>query len=96
MNLSEAMILLEKNNITSSKQMVRRWIRQGKIDAKLRTKKEGYDIDSDSLMSFIKVKKADNFKPVGYEAGYKDGYKDGYSAAQAHSSSDEKKGENFQ
>lgn len=79
LNINDAMALLKENNITNSKQMLRRWIRQGKIDAVLQSKKEGYEIDVASLKSFIKDKQNDNHQPA--QAGYQEGYKEGYNAA---------------
>ena len=79
MNIQEAMILLESNDITSSKQMLRRWIRQGKIVAELHSKKEGYVIDATSLESFVKEKRNDT--STSNQTGYQKGYKEGYKAA---------------
>lgn len=78
-NVKEALTVLEEHRITSSKQMLLRWIRQGKIEATLPSKKEGYMIDVASLESFIKNKHKDNPQPV--QAGFQDGYKEGYNAA---------------
>lgn len=76
MDINEAMGLLEKNSITSSKQMLRRWIRQGKIKASIKSKKEGYVIDAASLESFIREKQKNNqgHTQLGFEEGYKEGY----------------------
>lgn len=79
MNINEAMGLLEENSITSSKQMLRRWIRQGKIKASIQSKKEGYQIDAASLESFIKEKQ-NNYQDH-LKTGYKEGYQEGYKAA---------------
>jgi hypothetical protein len=56
MNIQEALDKLEKKSITTSKQMLRRWIRQGKIKATLLSKKKGYIVDSESLDQFIEQK----------------------------------------
>lgn len=79
MNIKEAIILLEKNDITTSKQMLRRWIRQGKISASIQSKKEGYEIDVLSLKSFIEDKQNDKHQHI--QPGFQEGYKEGYSAA---------------
>ena len=44
MTTEEALLLLKLDNITTSPQMLRRWIRQGKIKATMKTRKEGYVI----------------------------------------------------
>ncbi|WP_033790701.1 hypothetical protein [Enterococcus faecalis] len=56
MDLKEALWVLKENDITSSVQMLRRWIRQGKIKATLLSKKEGYIVDPNSLNEFIELK----------------------------------------
>ncbi|MFQ7233562.1 MAG: helix-turn-helix domain-containing protein [Enterococcus hulanensis] len=77
MNIDEASDLLEKNGITNSKQMLRRWIRQGKIEATLLSKKQGYQIDEKSLDQFINEKKND----VQRSGSYQEGFSAGYAAA---------------
>ena len=77
------MVRLKESNVTNSKQMLRRWIRQGKIEATLQSKKEGYEIDPTSLELFIQEKQATmietpNTDPDG---GFQEGYKAGYDAA---------------
>lgn len=54
MNIREAVKYLEKYEITSSEQVLRRWIRQGKIKATMRSKKEGYQVSRGSLQHFIR------------------------------------------
>ncbi|EOH86340.1 hypothetical protein [Enterococcus pallens] len=79
MNINDAMKLLEKNNVTNSKQMLRRWIRQNKIKAVLKSKKQGYEIDATSLEVFIKEKLRNDQKPGNSD--FQKGYKAGYDAA---------------
>lgn len=57
MNTKEALALLKSEGVTSSTQMLHRWIRQGKIEAELTSKKEGYVINRESLEAFIQQKK---------------------------------------
>lgn len=81
MTVEEAMKLLQIYQITNSKQMLYRWIRQGKIEATQLSKRAGYDINSVSLTNFINMKKNEStiglnnatFKK-GYDLGYKEGY----------------------
>lgn len=64
MNVEQATKLLSEEGITSSEQIVRRWIRQGKIKATLQNKKEGYQIDEKALREFIKLQKKVDLKTV--------------------------------
>lgn len=58
MTIHEALDILKDNHITDSIQMLRRWIRQGKIKATMASKKQGYVIDEISLNEFIEKKQA--------------------------------------
>lgn len=92
MNIHEALVILEENQVTDSVQMLRRWIRQGKIKATMKSKKTGYIVDRESLHAFISIKKEEfksNNKNVSkivddklgtYEEGLKDGIRLGESA----------------
>ena len=92
MNIHEALVILEENQVTDSVQMLRRWIRQGKIKATMKSKKTGYIVDRESLHAFISIKKEEfesNNKNVSkivddkfgtYEEGLRDGIQLGESA----------------
>lgn len=56
MNIRQAVKYLEEYEITSSEQVLRRWIRQGKIKATMRSKKEGYQVSRGSLQHFIRTR----------------------------------------
>ena len=76
MNIEEALNVLKENQVTDSVQMLRRWIRQGKIKATMVSKKTGYVVDVDSLNTFISDKRIEiNSKFKTYEEDLKDGYK---------------------
>lgn len=79
MTTEEALLLLKLDNITTSPQMLRRWIRQGKIKATMETRKEGYVIDNQSFYDFLATKKAEisqtKERLPGYDLGRKDGVK---------------------
>lgn len=62
MNIREVVKVLSSRGITDSEQVVRRWIRQGKLKATIRTKKEGYKIDKLDLANFIWKRTNDNNK----------------------------------
>ena len=44
LNVSEVLTILEKEGLTSSRQVVLRWIRQGDLPAVQKTRKEGYQV----------------------------------------------------
>jgi hypothetical protein len=89
MNIQQALEILQQEDITSSAQMIRRWIRQGKIKANLSSKKEGYKIDDNSLQAFVIEKKRNNItsnfnedtlsrnERLIFNEGYKDGFRKG-------------------
>lgn len=58
MNLTvkEALEILEEAGITKNKESIRNWIRNGKIKAHLLSRKEGYRIETDDLLDFMKTK----------------------------------------
>lgn len=81
MTIQEALKILEEHNITSSLQMLRRWIRQGKIVASLPSRKEGYRIDETSLNLFIQKKELNQLnqpKTIYRHTDVKQAYKEGF------------------
>lgn len=65
MNIKEALIKLEQENISRSEYTVRRWIKDGKLKANLREGKIplGYEIDNESLDELIsKMNEKKNYK----------------------------------
>jgi len=85
MNTKQALKYLKLEGITNSDQVLRRWIRQGKIKAKLPSRATGYDIDEESLFAFIKEKQTNVEDRTNrmdyqreYQAGDKKGFKSGY------------------
>ena len=57
LNVSEVLTILEKEGLTSSRQVVLRWIRQGDLPAIQKTRKEGYQVAQPDLADFIARKK---------------------------------------
>ena len=57
LNVSEVLTILEKGGLTSSMQVVLRWIRQGDLPAVQKTRKEGYQVAQSDLADFIAKKK---------------------------------------
>ena len=83
LNVSEVLTILEKEGLTSSKQVVLRWIRQGALPAVQETRKRGYQVTQSDLAAFIARKKeaaastqtteqtSDDYQ-AGYQAAIKD------------------------
>lgn len=57
LNVSEVLTMLEKEGLTSSRQVVLRWIRQGDLPAVQESRKTGYQIEQSDLDEFIARKK---------------------------------------
>lgn len=80
MNIDEAINLLQKKQVICSKQVLRKWLRQGKIEATMKSRTEGYEINRESLERFVFLKQVDQTAESikgtsGYEAGDKVGRK---------------------
>ena len=83
LNVSEVLTILEKEGLTSSRQVVLRWIRQGDLPAVQETRKRGYQVTQSDLAAFIARKKeaaastqtteqtSDDYQ-AGYQAAIKD------------------------
>ncbi|MCD2208560.1 hypothetical protein [Listeria booriae] len=70
LNLQEALEVLKKNEITSSAQVFRRWLRAGNVPgAYQNSMKEGWKIPEDGLQQLI-VTRSNRTYEAGYEAGY--------------------------
>jgi len=83
MNTKKALEYLKLEGITNSDQVLRRWIRQGKIQATLLSRASGYEIDEESLFAFIKekqTKEEDITNRMDYQKGYKMGDKRGFKS----------------
>ena len=83
LNVSEVLTILEKEGLTSSRQVVLRWIRQGDLPAVQESRKTGYQIEQSDLADFIAKKKeaaastqtteqTSNDYQAGYQAAIKD------------------------
>ena len=57
LTVSEVLTILEKEGLTSSRQVVLRWIRQGDLPAVQETRKRGYQVTQSDLAAFIARKK---------------------------------------
>ena len=83
LNVSEVLTILEKGGLTSSMQVVLRWIRQGDLPAVQKTRKEGYQVAQSDLADFIAKKKeaaasTESAEQItnDYQAGYQAAIKD--------------------
>ena len=80
LNVSEVLTILEKEGLTSSRQVVLRWIRQGDLPAVQKTRKEGYQVAQSDLAEFIARKKESAASTESTEQTTDD-YQAGYQAA---------------
>ena len=83
LTVSEVLTILEKEGLTSSRQVVLRWIRQGDLPAVQESRKIGYQIEQSDLDEFIAKKKeaaastqTTEQTPDDYQAGYQAAIKD--------------------
>ena len=95
LNVSEVLTILEKGGLTSSMQVVLRWIRQGDLPAVQKTRKEGYQIEQSDLADFIAKKKeaaasteSTEQTTDDYQAGYQAAIKDLLEKAMVSGSGD--------
>ena len=80
LNVSEVLTILEKGGLTSSMQVVLRWICQGDLPAVQKTRKEGYQVAQSDLDEFIARKKETAVSTESTEQTTDD-YQAGYQAA---------------
>ena len=80
LNVSEVLTILEKEGLTSSRQVVLRWIRQGDLPAVQESRKIGYQIEQSDLANFIAKKKESAASTESAEQ-ITDDYQAGYQAA---------------
>ena len=80
LNVSEVLTILEKEGLTSSRQVVLRWIRQGDLPAVQESRKLGYQVTQSNLNEFIARKKEAVARTESDEQTTDD-YRTGYQAA---------------
>ena len=80
LNVSEVLTILEKEGLTSSRQVVLRWIRQGDLPAVQESRKIGYQVTQSDLDDFIARKKETTARTESDEQT-SDDYQAGYQAA---------------
>lgn len=83
-SVEQALEVLKQENITSSVQMLRRWLRADKIDGAIqKSRKSGWEIPTEGLKQFIELKKkeSNNITSNVNEKLLADSYQKGYNAA---------------
>ena len=80
LNVSKVLTILEKEGLTSSRQGVLRWIRQGNLPAVQESRKTGYQVNQTDLDEFIARKKESVASTESTEQTTDD-YQAGYQAA---------------
>ena len=95
LNVSEVLTILEKEGLTSSRQVVLRWIRQGDLPAVQESRKIGYQVAQSDLADFIAKKKeaatsTESAEQItdDYQAGYQAAIKDLLEKAMVSGSGD--------
>ena len=61
LNVSEVLTLVEKEGLTTSRQVVLRWIRQGDLPAVQETRKKGYQV-SRSYVSIFSMQSSETLR----------------------------------
>lgn len=75
-SVKDAYFLMKQLNLVSQEQTVRKWIREGKLEATKEANHVGYRISVDSLEKFVQEKQLTALKRKQvYQQGFKDGYK---------------------
>lgn len=80
LNVSEVLTILEKEGLTTSRQVVLRWIRKGDLPAVQKTRKLGYQVTQSDLNEFIARKKESAANTESAEQTTDD-FRSGYQAA---------------
>lgn len=83
-SVEQVLELLKQENITNSVQMLRRWLRDGKIDGAIqKSRKSGWEIPIEGLNNFIELKKeeSNNVTSNINKEALADSYQKGYNAA---------------
>lgn len=81
--VTEALEQLKAEGITKSEQVVRRWLRSGKLKGEQASRKKGWEIKQEDLDAFIRVRKfivtpevTKEERDTLYQKGYEDGRRD--------------------
>lgn len=78
-----AVTRLKQAGIISNEEVLRRWLREGKIEgAYIENKKHGWKIPEDSIIT-ISTNHENKSSNKEYDKEYDKGYQDGYAVAQA-------------
>ena len=85
LTVSQAMEKFKKAKVPQNEELLRRWLRKGKIKgAVINSKKEGWLIPEDSIKLLIEEKKKKVQSKNKYQKAYNDGYQQAISDFRAH------------
>ncbi|EMF0319037.1 hypothetical protein PSG83_08990 [Enterococcus faecium] len=78
-SVKQAVIQLKQAKVISNEEVLRRWLREGKVEgAYIESKKQGWQIPEDTILAIIATKEEQSSNKE-----YNKGYQEGYAAAQA-------------
>ena len=85
LTVSQAMEKFKQAKVPQNEELLRRWLRKGKIEgAVIHSKREGWLIPEDSIKSLIEEKKKKVQAKNKYQKAYNDGYQQAMSDFRAH------------
>ena len=85
LTVSQAMEKFKQAKVPQNEELLRRWLRKGKIEgAVIHSKREGWLIPEDSIKSLIEEKKKKVQAKNKYQKAYNDGYQQAVSDFRAH------------
>lgn len=85
LTVSQAMEKFKQAKVPQNEELLRRWLRKGKIEgAVIHSKREGWLIPEDSIKELIEEKKEKLKQKDKYQKAYNDGYQQAMSDFRAH------------
>lgn len=85
LTVSQAMEKFKQAKVPQNEELLRRWLRKGKIEgAVIHSKREGWLIPEDSIKALIEEKKEKLKQKDKYQKAYNDGYQQAMSDFRAH------------
>ena len=85
LTVSQAMAKFKQAKVPQNEELLRRWLRKGKIEgAVIHSKREGWLIPDDSIKALIEEKKKKVQEKNKYQKAYNDGYQQAIADFRAH------------
>ncbi len=85
LTVSQAMAKFKQAKVPQNEELLRRWLRKGKIEgAVIHSKREGWLIPDDSIKALIEEKKKKVQEKNKYQKAYNDGYQQAMADFRAH------------